>query len=275
MRLRYLHCTIWCEVKSTMTTLIEEIRTSESPWTLVYSILKSPDDSTALQRALESRIPDIVEAIRTAEDPIEIIRFISALVSLRSNPLIAGAAEERVGDIATMIVSTATDYRCNVFTIIDRITYLSVLCNSSEIHEAIDEAADIYIAAGMQTHTEALPFLLDRLAMYNCLAKHDRIQDTTAKIIAVIPWATSYITKSVCLLSSPKVLETILHHPESALIVLDARPDFEHASRLAECVAKAISKGYMSHMTPEKARTRHKQFWKFESIQKALLERQE
>ena len=59
------------------------------------------------------------------------------------------------------------------------------------------------------------------------------------------------------------------------MIVLRERPDFEHDTRLAECVAKAISEGYMSHMTPEKARARHKQFWKFESIQKALLERQE
>jgi len=258
-----------------MTSLIEEIRTSESPWTLVYSILKSSDDSGALQKAMESRIPDIVEAIRTAEDPTEIILFITALVSLRSNPLIVGAAEERIGDIAAMIVSTATLHNRNVFTIIGRIARISVLCNSSEIHKAIDKAADIYIAMGVQAHTEALPFLLDRLAMYDCLARHARIQDTTAKVIDAIPWITEYITRSERLLSSPKVLEAILRYPESALIVLDARPDFEHASRLAECVAKAISEGYMSHMTPEKAKARHKQFWKFESIQKALLERQE
>ncbi len=258
-----------------MTSLVEEIRTSESPWTLVYSIIKSPDGSSALQEAMESRIPDIAEAIRTAEDPTEIILFITALVSLRSNPLIAGAAEERIGDIAAMIVSTATLHSRNVFTIIDRIARISVLCNSSEIHEAIDEAADIYIAMGVQAHTEALPLLLDRLAKHDCLAKHDRIQDTTVKIISVKPWITEYITKSVCLLSSPKVLNTILRSPESALIVLRERPNFEHVSRLAECVAKGISEGYMLHMTPEKARTRHKHLWKFESIRKALLERQE
>ena len=258
-----------------MTSLIEEIRTSESPWTLVYSVIKSSDDSGALQRALESRIPDIVDAIRTAEDPIEIIQFIKALVSLRSNPLIVGAAEERIGDIAAMIVSTATDYRSDVFIIIDRIARISVLCNSSEIHEAIDKAADIYIAAGIQTHTEALPFLLDRLAMYDCLAKHDRIQSTSAKIIAVIPWATRHITNSVCLLSSPKVLETILRYPESASIVLRERPDFENGTRLAECVAQAMHVGYCSHMTPAYAKRWHKHLWKFESIRKALLERQE
>ena len=239
----------------------------------MYSIIKNSDDSDALQKALESRVPDIVEAISTAEYPTKILRYTKSLALWASNSLIARAAEERIGDIATMITSAAPDYRHHVHFVIDRIARISVLCDSSDIHEAIDEAADIHIAAGVEAHTEALPLLLDRLATYGCLAKHNSIQSTSAKIMTVIPWATRYITKSVHLLSSPEVLETILRSPESASIVLDKRPDFEHGLRLAECVAQAMHKGYLSHMTPAKAKEFHKYLWRFQSIQKALLQR--
>ena len=239
----------------------------------MYSIIKSSDDSNALQEALESRVPDIVQAIRTTENLIDIIRYIKNLDPWASNPLISKAIEGRIGDIATIIVSAATDYRYHVHIIIDRIAGLSVLCNSSEIHKAIDKAADTHIAAVEDDYIGELDLLLDRLAMYDCLAKHDRIQNTSAKVIDVIPWATRHITKSIRLLSSPKVLETILRFPESALIVLRERPDFEHDTRLAECVAQAMYEGFCSLMTPADAKRAHKHLWKFESIRKALLER--
>ena len=86
-------------------------------------------------------------------------------------------------------------------------------------------------------------------------------------------WATRHIIKSIRLLSSPKVLETILRYLDSAATVLYAMPDSEHGAHLAECVAQAVYTGYAPQRAPADAKRVHKYLWKFESIRKALLER--